>query len=57
MFPPVSGSARVAERPERYLPAPSTKMFQDGLLGLKGPLLYPDLGPNMELEGLSARPG
>ena len=31
--------------------------YQDGLLGLKGPLIYPYLGPSMELQGLSGRPG
>ena len=31
--------------------------FQDGLLGLKGPLICPESGPNLQLEGLTARIG
>ena len=29
----------------------------DGLLGLQGPLIYPYVEPDKELEGRSARPG
>ena len=31
--------------------------FQDGLVGLEGPLVDPCVGPNMELLGLMVSPG